>query len=144
MAGSDFEIGGHRGEPHENGGLSEIKFEGLQSGDVVLLETESGSSYRLSVSDNQDKRVTVERSNERDVIGDEETSWERVGPDTLFDLRGSCERMLTGGSVGLKAVNTTEGHFVVGQRAWLGTELDGKDRTLITSNLVSVNLIPSV
>lgn len=145
MSERELETGSRKGELHENGGLSELQFESLQVGDTILLETESGSSYRLSVSENENRAlVTVERNSSHDVVGDDETIWESVERDVVFDLRGSCKRILVGGSIGLRAVDDTEGHFIVGQRAWLGARIDGKDRTLITTNLVAINLIPSI
>lgn len=141
------EVGGHKHRRHESGGLAELWFEGLQAGDTVLLDTESGSSYQLHIkaNENPDKTVaTIERNNDQDIAGDDTTSWEQIEAETIFDLRGSCERMLTGVGSGLQAVGGMDGHFTVGKRAWLGTEVDGEDKSLITSKITSINIISAV
>lgn len=147
--GQKFEVGGRGGELHEDGDLAELQFEGLQSGDTIKLETTSGSSYMLTVTpiDYPGKpKVSVERSNSRQgVAGDKETSWENVDAGTLFDLKGSCEHVLTSlDDQGLTHVGGTEGRFIVGERAWLTTETGGKERTLITSRIRKIGLIPAV
>lgn len=142
MPDHELHAGAPAGEARENDSLAEIDFDSLQAGDIILLETETGSSYRLSVRGDQDKRlVTLERRSQRDVVGDGETSWESVEPDTLFDLKGSCKRTISGVESGLAPADSTEGHFAVGERAWLGFRLGDNDRTFITSNLETISLI---
>ncbi len=126
--------------------LTQLDFDNLHIGDVIMLETKSGSSYKISISLSDDPTktcATLQRSNERSgVVTDEQTSWESVDNDTIFDLKGSCERTLSAPD-GLRAIGETEGLFMIDQRAWFETDIEGKSRTLITSSITRMDFIPA-
>lgn len=119
----------------ESGEINELLFSELNVGNVVVLGTASGSLYRLSIEEvSGTPAATVERSSDHAVKTHDIEDWELVNPDTLFDLRGSCTRMYISHD-GPTALEVTEGHFVVGERAWLVAQLGEKEGALVTSTI---------
>ncbi len=126
--------------PNQESLLNEIQFQDLEKGDEVIVETKSGSAYKFLVKDNSDKiLVSIERSSNHSVKEDDTTRWAAIGLETLFEMRGSCLRtaIIEGAPF---PIGRHIGHFVVGERAWLGTELEGIDRTMITTPVENIRL----
>ena len=115
-----------------------LLFDDLEVGDSIILETESGSTYRLLVSETEDKTfVTLERQSDHDVKEDEATSWKRIEPGSTFTLEGSCKQMLLYGDSPVVS-GETKGQFTVGERAWFEMYADGTRRTLVTSSVQNI------
>jgi hypothetical protein len=119
--------------------MEQLAADQLHAGDVVTLETTSGSSYRIEVTDVDGgvPKGSLSRESDHGVGGDTE-SWERVG-ETPFELRGSCDRVLTRGQDVLLA-EEEQGVLIVGSHVVLGTVVDGEDGALVTSPIVSITL----
>ncbi|MDB5165006.1 MAG: hypothetical protein JWL89_632 [Candidatus Saccharibacteria bacterium] len=128
---------------HSSGAIEEIFFDTLQTGDVLVIDTASGSSYRLTVEDVEGKpRVAVERSSDHAVRDGAGTSWQQHS-DNLFELRGMCKRTFLADNIPVPIDEQVEGSFVVGERAWLGLPLGDTDNILITSPIQTLQLIPA-
>lgn len=142
MSGNSF-------EQRETKPVEEVLFSMLDVGDTITLDTESGSSYRLIVAeetkDQEDKvLVNLSRRNDRPVIMGEgmAADWEEMEGTALFDLRGSCTRLMVGAGDGSPSpLHPTEGHFICGERAWLGAQIDNEDTVLITSSVQAIQVI---
>jgi hypothetical protein len=132
---SNFEHG--EGQP-----TKELLFSSLEIGDTVILKTASGSAYRLLISDARNNPLaTLERSSDHKLRGDASTKWEELNEASLFELRGSCKNIMIGDTGSAMPQYPTPGFFRVGERAWLGIEVEGQDTTLVTSRVQEIETI---
>jgi hypothetical protein len=139
--GQNVEVGGRSGERHEDGGLSEIRFDGLQTGDVIFLETIFGDTYTLTVTRDEAQDMPVVSVEQH--IGDEEAAMAGKVPGTLFGLRGSCDKIdfpVRYAAPVYTTDNIEEGHFVTGKSAYL---LDATEATdcVLTDPIEKISLI---
>lgn len=131
---------GSRAE-RSGGELKELLFNTLEIGNQIILGTLSGSRYRLSVQRiDATVQVSVERSGAKASKVDEATSWEKLHLGTLFDLNGSCINAVEIGT-DLELEGETPGRFIVGERAWLSTQVDGKDTILLTTAVQTMQVL---
>jgi hypothetical protein len=122
--------------------IPELDFSRLEAGDEIVIDTESGSVYKFTMTSNEDGTAlaTLERRSDHAPVRKEGAPrWEEVGQDTIFRLVGSCKNVekLADGSF---VVDTTDGHFVVGERAHVETQGTDEGGTLITRPIQSIQL----
>jgi hypothetical protein len=131
MPSNDFEHG------EAEAFVEEVRFDSLELGDALELLTASGSNYRLTVAeiDDRGKRLAnLERSSSHSVQG------ETVDSPDLVGLRGSCRPHVAEQHTIMSLIaDGDEGWFRVGERAWLDICKED-DKALITTEVQEIKI----